>query len=268
MSRLSVFVRSLLGAPRIHSSAGDRYITRKDFFRAIRLTDTVLEIGPFTIPNVRGENVRYFEVLDKDALIARAKQVGFPHDAPVDIDYLSPTGDLSIVPDNSFDVVLSSHCIEHQPDLIAHLKHVGRILRPGGRYFIVVPDKRYCFDHFLAESSLADVLAAQGETLHSLKSFLDHNIKVTHNDAARHWRGDHGSPAFLGDPEAEARATEAFNSSRGKYIDVHAWQFTPDSFWNIIGELDRGKLISLSVENLYQTAPNTLEFSAVLRKHA
>lgn len=228
----------------------------------------VLEIGPFTSPNVRGENVRYFDVLDKDALIARAKKHDYPHDAPVEMDYVSPVGDLSIVPDNSFDVVLSSHCIEHQPDLIAHLKHVGRILRSGGRYLIVVPDKRYCFDHFVPESSLTDILAARGDTLHSLKSFINFSTKMTHNDPERHWRGDHGLPETLNDPIAEARAAELFASKCGEYIDIHAWQFTPDTFWEIVGCLDRDKFISLAVENIYQTAPNTFEFSAALRKHA
>ncbi len=47
------------------------------------------------------------------------------------IEYLSPTGDLTIV-NRRFHAVLSSHCIEHQPDLIRHLQHVAALLDPGG----------------------------------------------------------------------------------------------------------------------------------------
>ncbi len=70
------------------------------------------------------------------------------------IHFVSPTGNLEIV-NECFDVVLNSHCIEYQPNLITHLNHIESILNPGGYYFVLEPDKRYCFDHFIPESSLA-----------------------------------------------------------------------------------------------------------------
>jgi SAM-dependent methyltransferase len=111
---------------------------------------TVLEIGPFCNPLLSGTNVSYFDVLSEEALVARASCLdpsGVPH-----IEYVSPTSDLSIV-DRRFDVVISSHCLEHQVDLIGHLKEVGHLLLPGGAYFLLVPDKRYCFDHFIPFSN-------------------------------------------------------------------------------------------------------------------
>ena len=61
------------------------------------------------------------------------------------IDYVSSDGNLNIIKDK-FDYVLSSHCVEHQPDLILHFKNVEKLLKKQGYYFLIIPDKRYCFD--------------------------------------------------------------------------------------------------------------------------
>ena len=103
---------------------------------------SVLEIGPFCNPAVKGENVRYFDVLAQRDLISRAKQIGLPCDECPHINYVSPLADLSIVYEK-FDFVVACHSLEHQPDLIRHLTDVERILNARGAYFIVVPDKRY-----------------------------------------------------------------------------------------------------------------------------
>lgn len=56
---------------------------------------SVLEIGPFTNPTLRGRNVKYFDVMDKQGLIKRADAIGYAYASPVDIDYVSSTGDLA-----------------------------------------------------------------------------------------------------------------------------------------------------------------------------
>lgn len=55
---------------------------------------------------------------------------------PIDIDaYADKTG----LADNSQDFVLSSHVIEHLPDLVEALKEWERIIRPGGYIVIIAP---------------------------------------------------------------------------------------------------------------------------------
>ena len=73
---------------------------------------------------------------------------------------------------DKFDYVISSYCIEHQPDLIKHLQDFEHVLQPGGFYFVLAPDKRYCHDHFMQESTIAEVNGAQQErrTVHHLAS--------------------------------------------------------------------------------------------------
>ncbi|MFG7489383.1 methyltransferase domain-containing protein [Methylorubrum rhodesianum] len=137
---------------RLNGAVGSPAAHRAGFIKTLPDDVDILEIGPFTKPVIRGPRVKYFDVLDRKGLVERAKSIGFEMNGVVEIDYVSPIGNLEIVPSCSFDCVFSSHCIEHQPDLIRHLNHVSRILRDGGRYYLIVPDKRYCFDHFLEAS--------------------------------------------------------------------------------------------------------------------
>jgi FkbM family methyltransferase len=44
------------------------------------------------------------------------------------------------VPDNSYDFVYSSHCLEHLTDVLSALKNWVRILKTGGYLFVAVPD--------------------------------------------------------------------------------------------------------------------------------
>ena len=227
--------------------------------------ESTLELGPFTNPTLRGPNVKYFDVMDKQGLIKRADAIGYAYSSPVDIHYVSSNGDLSIVGE-TFDFCLSSHCVEHQPDLIYHLNQVARILVPTGRYLLIIPDKRYCFDHFIPESSIADFINARGNRVHSAKSVIEHIALTTHNDAARHWIGDHGVPKFRHDLTTVSSAMSGYDNSGGAYIDVHAWQFTPQSFRTGIEVLSNLGLIGLDVEQIYATPHNTFEFCAILKR--
>jgi SAM-dependent methyltransferase len=136
--------------------------TRLDFAALVPRDARSLEIGPFYDPLLRGPNTKYFDRLTQAELVERAAALDAPTKAVPQIDFVSPTCDLTIV-DETFDYVFSSHCIEHNPDLIGHLQTVERLLVPGGRYFVIVPDKRYCFDHFREVSTIADAIEAHEE---------------------------------------------------------------------------------------------------------
>lgn len=241
---------------------------RKGFLDLVPSDRPVLEIGPFYSPCVRGRNVAYFDVLDQQALRERAKKIGHPANTVPRIDYLDPNGDLSVVKD-TFAAVVSSHCIEHQPDLVYHLQQVARLLEPGGRYFLLVPNKLYCFDHFIAESTIANVLDAHraGLRVHRLESVIEHRALTTHNDPGRHWKGDHADPSYWSTIPARTRAALAeYDAAKGGYVDVHAWQFTPPSFRRIVQYLFELGLIALQPERVYDTPHGSNEFTAVLRK--
>ena len=50
---------------------------RNDFATLIPKHASVLEIGPFFNPLLRGPNVRYFDVLPREKLVERATSIGF-----------------------------------------------------------------------------------------------------------------------------------------------------------------------------------------------
>ncbi len=50
------------------------------------------------------------------------------------------------VPNEHFDFVHSSHCLEHMVDVRAALKSWIRILKPGGHLIVTVPDE-YLYEH-------------------------------------------------------------------------------------------------------------------------
>ncbi|MDY8108870.1 methyltransferase domain-containing protein [Fulvimarina sp. 2208YS6-2-32] len=241
---------------------------RENFVSLASVYDTILEIGPFCNPLITDPKVRYFDVLDSAALEARAKEVGYPIVEIPKIDYVSPSGDLSIV-DETFDLVISSHCVEHQPDLIGHLNAVAEILADGGHYFLLIPNKKYCFDYFIDQSRLEEICSAHADRrrTHSLASVIEHRALITHNDCARHWVGDHADgDYFTGRTEAIRKAIEEYDTSDGAYIDVHAWQFTPQSFELIIAMLKELSLISLEPVRVYNTPRGRNEFTAILAK--
>jgi SAM-dependent methyltransferase len=240
---------------------------RNAFVGLIPLTNSVLEIGPFAQPVLRGPHVRYVDVLSTEDLRKRARALGMDETKVPNIGWVSNGSDLSVVND-TFDAVVSSHAIEHQPDFVGHLNQVADLLKPNGSYYLLVPDHRYCFDHFLTPSTVAQVLGAhlENRTVHSLSSVVEHRALTTHNDPARHWAGDHGDP---NENRASriASAIQEISDANGAYIDVHAWYFTPRSFREVITDLSATKHISFSVQRMFPTRPNSNEFWAILQKH-
>jgi len=239
---------------------------RQEFVELISKTGSVLEIGPFWSPVCVGSHVKYFDILNREDLIKRAIMIGGTSeniDKIPFIDYVSPTGDLTITKEK-FNSIISSHVIEHQFDFISHLQHVSNILHEGGKYYIIAPDKRYCFDYFNNKSTIADIIHSYGttQTRHYLKNVLEHRALTTHNDAVRHWSGDHGT--IENNIERIKEAISEHNT--GLYIDVHAWYFTPDSITKIIQQLIHLEYIDFHICELIPTQRNCQEFYIVLEK--
>lgn len=242
---------------------------RETFVDLVPQNQKVLEIGPFGAPQMRGPNARYADFFSTEELKGIAAQHNFlPENCPT-IHYVLSKTPLSEIEDR-FASVFSSHCIEHQPDLVEHLQAVSRLLDEGGCFFVIAPDKRYCFDHFMPESTIVDVLAAHAEKrkFHTLRSYVSACTLTTHNDAVRHWAGDHGQRACdSSGPSTFAAAIRRYEEAteRGEYLDCHAWQFTPDSFLDILRQL---RALGLSPFNAKAAATlrNRTEFCTILQK--
>jgi SAM-dependent methyltransferase len=242
-------------------------ITRREFIDSIPKLKSTLELGPFENPQIVGKGATYFDVLDQEGLRTRAVKEGRdPAGCPV-IDFVSDSGDLTIIP-GPFDAVFSAHVVEHQHDLIRHLVDVDRLLKPGGRYYLVIPDKRYCFDHFLQTSSIDDVIqvADKGPSMNIQRAIRDSYHNLAHSVAMKHWLGLHGQRvAHRGMDKADCEpAVEKYLA--GNYHDVHAFHFTPSSFRSILDGLYLSKRSPLRSVAVYDTRFSALEFYAVLEK--
>jgi SAM-dependent methyltransferase len=227
---------------------------------------SVLEIGPLNSPAILGPTVKYMDAYDSEGLSKSAAAYGLDPSTVPSIDYVSPTGSFDMV-DRKFDAVFTSHSIEHVPDLVRHLNNISTVLKEDGRYYVICPDKRFCFDHFRAESTIADVLHSYVEQplRHSMRTHLSHRLLTTrNNNPFRHWAGDHGEPRYL---EGASLKTVLAGLPRGDdYADSHAWQFTPRSFFSIIQSLQSEGLIDMGPERVHHTPRDAFEFTAVLKK--
>ena len=248
----------------------NKVVTRDVFATKVldsRGDGAVLEIGPLNRPLINGEFMRYFDILSTSELRSRAASEGLDSNSVPEIHYWHPNGSLAEVPDR-FKNIVSSHCLEHQPDFIKHLNEVSNLLIDyESRYWVIIPDKRYCFDALIPESSIVEIVSANLEmrVTPTLLKVIEHRALTTHNDSIRHWLGDHGENTVDLKLKWE-RAINEFESAQGNYIDVHCWQFTPESFVGTIKSLLALDLIEFEIEEIFSTPANSLEFCAVLKK--
>ena len=242
---------------------------REFFIDSIKEHHSILEIGPFDKP-ILGDGIKYFDVCDRDGLQDRARKERRSATASniPDINFVSPNGDLSVV-NEKFMAVYSSHVIEHQLDLIDHLLQVGKILEQNGAYYLIVPDQRYCFDHFLNPSNIAEIIDTNKRQLktHSLRARIEHSCLHTHNDSMRHWLGDHGNK--FDEQNVLSRissVTTQYEKNPEEYIDSHSWQFTPETFGLNMTLLINLDYIPFRRVHVHTTPFGRQEFTAVLYK--
>lgn len=246
---------------------------RNAFIALVPPNQKTLEIGPFAKPSVVGPTVKYADIRSTKELreLALVTEGMNPEDVPK-INWVVPSCDLSVI-NEKFDAVISSHCIEHQPDLIKHLNQVENLLEADGRYFLLIPDHRYCFDHFKVPSSISDVLTASLEkrSTHSVLHRLNSQLFNAHNNPIKHWNGNHEGQEFdtefpsLNRLQQIKKVVREYQEEGERIKDEHAWFFTPSTFTSIINELNDLEILNLKIERIYPTLRNSNEYWVVLR---
>lgn len=61
--------------------------------------------------------------------------------------YIREANDLKNIESNKYDFLVASHCLEHCGNALKTIKEWLRVIKPGGLLLLVLPDKRYTFDH-------------------------------------------------------------------------------------------------------------------------
>ena len=168
---------------------------RADFLSLIPADASILEICPGFTPALKRAGVKYYDTETSEALVAMAEQLNVRTATIPAVDYVSPADDMGVVM-GKFDVLLSVHNLTRHANLIAHLQQCEKLLAPGGMMFCIVPDKRYTYDHFTPETSLATLLARYQNNDNG--AHLEHTLAAVgtsaHYDARRHWAGRPGHP--------------------------------------------------------------------------
>lgn len=226
-----------------------------------------LEIGPYMSPILNKEEADYFDVLDTEALIERSKSEGTPHHLVANVDYVGPEASDKYIP-YKYSLIVSSHVVEHQIDLIKHLNQVHDLLVPGGLYVALIPDLRYCFDHFQNPSTVVDAITAyfSVSSNHTLSSFLDDRLLTSHNNPLEYWRGKNGNKKIDSmDSVAIYNYVNEYSQAR-EYLDVHAWKFTPITFKLLIETLFRLEMTQLKLQHIAATFPGNNEFWVIFER--
>ena len=238
--------------------------TRHNLINMLPRSASYLEIGPLGRPYLSKKefNVKYFDVLNRNDLINKAKEAEghHPEDVP-EIDFVDANGDLSFI-NEKFDIVFSSHCIEHQPNILGHLQQVSRLIKDTGLYICIIPDFRYSFDHFRAPSNIVEVIKAfvDNRKVHTRENLLLGTYMATHNDACKHWAGDHGS-CTLSKVDVK-RILKSLSIQSMNYEDTHAWFFSPNNFREVF-DTEVNELTAMRLVLCHDTPINTHEFVAI-----
>ena len=248
--------------------ASSRLATRDDFVGGLN-ERRVLEIGPFCSPTIIGERVDYADHLSTEELRDRARELDMDPSNVPDIKHVLRGGSLSGITD-TYEVVFSSHNLEHQPDIISHFNEVSSLLEPGGCFALIVPNAHYCFDANLPLSKISDIVGAfhEGRRTHSLGAVIDHRALTTHNDSGAHWEDRlNGRQRYAPiDTARVAAALREFEAADGGYIDVHGWQFDPFSLSDIVNCLIDLRLIDFAEVRCNGPVRGTNEFTITLLK--
>jgi SAM-dependent methyltransferase len=234
----------------------------------LSLHGDVLEVGPGFAPFPTATDAR---VIYADRSVESGRDATWPEligqprgpdahiETDLDVEGLEPVGD------QSFDVVIACHLIEHLANPVRALCEFERVLRPGGTLVLVVPDRTRTFDRFRQPTPLAHVLdefdrqvteVDVGHIEEFCASIYDQ--PPIHPDQVREWH----NPANLDDT--------LISLHRQRTIHVHCW--SPEEFAAVVAACLARGLMSWELVDLYffddvGDHPDD-EFGLVLRRSA
>lgn len=153
-----------------------------------------------------------------------------------------------------FKACISSHNIEHTPNIVGFFQSMSKILADDGFIVLAVPDKRYCFDFFRPHSTTGQVIEAylNQHKKHSFASLCDSLFYSCTNDGMIDWGQ---KPITEVDLLEKSKIIDILDTARNEHVkyyrDCHGWQFTPASFCLIVFELSTLGLINFDVEQIF-----------------
>jgi predicted SAM-dependent methyltransferase len=156
-----------------------------------------------------------------------------------------------------FDYIIASHVIEHTPDLVTFLQECSKLLTQQGVLCLVIPDKRYCFDHFSPITKTGEILDAWvtkriRPTPGQIFEYLATSVK---NNGAIAWSEKRVLNDSFELSTSFEEASKVFMSSidNQSYYDAHCWRFTLNAFKLLIADLNKLGLTNFAIHSEYET---------------
>ncbi|MDP2805262.1 MAG: class I SAM-dependent methyltransferase [Gallionellaceae bacterium] len=228
------------------------------------LTGDVLEIGPggSPFPTSQGASVKYVDRSvqgGRDAnwpeLVGNPPGINADFDLHLDVDGLSP------IAESSFDVIIASHLLEHLANPIKAICEFERVLRPGGKMVLLLPNRTSTFDAVREPTKLSHILSEYHENVTEvsdahLTEFCNAIYKQDpiHPEQVREWHNPDKLDA------------ELFELHRRRSIHVHCW--SQEEFASLVVGLLAQGLISFKLNDLYfmEDSHGGWEFGLVLER--
>ncbi len=192
----------------------------------------------------------------------------------VDVTYVwSGSGSLTdiIGAEAYFDWAIASHVIEHVPNVLGWFRGIATALKPGAKFNLAIPDKRFTFDFRRNTSTLGELTEADllSYTKPSIRQQFDH----TYNAAAllhpadtwvKDFKAD-AVPRLCGDVALQLAYDQSVKIAKeGDYLDSHCWTFTPLTFAKLFDGATELGLFPFLVDDIIPTIAGEFEFFVYL----
>lgn len=224
---------------------------------------SILEIGPAhnaILPKRDGFGTRTVDYLDQAGLRERYREFSqYDLDAIEEVDYVLPPGAAMADPiGDRFDLVVAAHVIEHTTSMIDFLNECTKLLVPGGRLALVVPDHRFCFDRFRERSAIGRVIDASlaPPSVHTPGSVIEERLNAVRHRGTTSWAPKHRGTYSFVHPLDLARASGEEARLGERYIDTHNWVLTPHHLRLMLQDLHDLGFIALRETAFHDTVRN------------
>lgn len=173
---------------------------------------------------------------------------------------------------DKYDYIVASHVLEHIADPIGWLVGCTTIIDNGGIIFLALPDRRFTFDRYRADTTTGELIAnyhskVSCPTPVQVFEYYARHVYCGPEDVRRLWEGRGDSITFDdGIKLREALRLEIDVTCNNTYLDVHCSTFTPYSFSKIMYEIILLGMIPVEVVTIEPTIEREAEFFAILRK--
>ena len=218
----------------------------RKYFSA-KLSGRGLEIGPLHRPMLRHEDMEV-DYIDRCTVAELRRHYPELNELPlVEPTIIGDAETMDVVPDRAYDFLIAAHVIEHMKNPVLSVKHWLRVLKPGGRLYMLVPDKRETFDKKRVRTTLAHLILDYQHP--SAERDFEHYV-----DYAIHVHDKSGEEAIV---EAERLRTTNYS--------IHYHVFMPTDVLQFLKWFSTS-VAPLEIEEGPVMSPGSDEFHFLLRK--